>query len=146
MFSGLYQYHVAPDGMHWEHSITPMVSLFTQRFPDAQSESSQEETSDKANLRAILQYNYPIIFQCVKSYLSRINYSKLKEIKESVQFSSVTQLCPTLCNPMDCSTLGFPVHHQLPELTQTHVHRVSDIVQPSHPLLSLSHLTYNLSQ
>ena len=44
----------------------------------------------------------------------------------SVQFSSVTQLCPTLCDPMDCSTPGFPVHHQLLEPTQTHVHRVSD--------------------
>ena len=46
--------------------------------------------------------------------------------------SSVAQLCPTLCNPMDCSTSGFPVHHQLPELTQTHVHRVGDAIQPSH--------------
>ena len=49
----------------------------------------------------------------------------------SVQFSSVTQLCPTLCNPMDCSTPGFPVHHQLPELTQTHVHHITDAIQPS---------------
>ena len=44
----------------------------------------------------------------------------------SVQFSSVAQLCPTLCNPTDCNTPGFPVHHQLPELAQTHVHRISD--------------------
>ena len=55
----------------------------------------------------------------------------------SVQFSSVTLLCPTLCDPMDCSTPGFPVHHQLLELTQTHVHSVSDAIQPSHPLLLL---------
>ena len=48
-----------------------------------------------------------------------------------VQFSSVAQSCLTLCNPMDCSTPGFPVHHQLLELTQTHVHRVSDAIQPS---------------
>ena len=54
------------------------------------------------------------------------------------QFSSVTQSCPTLCDPMNCSTPGLPVHHQLPELTQTHVHRVSDAIQPSHPLLSPS--------
>ena len=53
----------------------------------------------------------------------------------SVQFSSVTQSCPTLCDPMDYSTLGFPVHHQLLELTQTHVHWVGDAIQPSHPLL-----------
>ena len=60
--------------------------------------------------------------------------------------SSVAQLCPTVCNPMDCSTPGFPIHHQLLELTQTHVHRVSDAIQQSHPLLSPSPPTFNLSQ
>ena len=50
----------------------------------------------------------------------------------SVQFSSVAQSCPTLCNPMECSTSGFPVHSQLPELIQTHVHRVCDAIQPFH--------------
>ena len=64
----------------------------------------------------------------------------------SVQFSSVAQLCPTLCNPMDCSTPGLPVHHQLPEFTQTHVHWVGDAIQPSHPLLSPSPPAFNLSQ
>jgi len=54
----------------------------------------------------------------------------------SVQFSSVTQSCPTLCDPMNCSTPGLPVHHQLPEFTQTRVHRVGDAIQPSHPLSS----------
>ena len=53
-------------------------------------------------------------------------------------FSSVTQSCLTLCNPMDCSTPGFPVCHQLPELTQIHVHQVCDAIQPSHPLSSPS--------
>ena len=57
---------------------------------------------------------------------------------DSVQFSSVAQSCPTLCDPMNCSTPGLPVHHQLPEFTQTHVHRVSDATQPSHPLSSPS--------
>ena len=52
----------------------------------------------------------------------------------SFQFSSVAQSCPTLCDPMSCSTPGLPLHHQLPEFTQTHVHRVSDAIQPSHPL------------
>ena len=56
----------------------------------------------------------------------------------SVQFSSVAQSCPTLCNPMKCSLPGLPVHHQFPEFTQTHVHRVSDAIQPSHPLSSPS--------
>ena len=54
----------------------------------------------------------------------------------SVQFTSVTQSCPTLCDPMNCSTPGLPVHHQLPEFTQTHIHRVSDAIQPPHPLSS----------
>ena len=63
-----------------------------------------------------------------------------------IQFSSVAQLCPTLCDPMDCSTPVFPVHHQLPEPTQTHVHHVVDAFQPSHPLSSPSPPTFNLSQ
>ena len=54
------------------------------------------------------------------------------------QFSSVAQSCPTLCNPMNHSRPGLPVHHQLPEFTQTHIHRVSDAIQPSHPLSSPS--------
>ena len=62
------------------------------------------------------------------------------------QFSSVTQSCPTLCDPKECSTPGFPVHHQLPELAQTHVRRVSDIVQTSHPLFSPSPPAFSLSQ
>ena len=64
----------------------------------------------------------------------------------SVQFSSVTQLCPTLWHPTDCSTPGLPVHHQLPEFTQTHVHRVADAIQPSDPLSSTSPPAFNLSQ
>ena len=56
----------------------------------------------------------------------------------SVQFSSVAQSCPTLCDPMNRSTPGLPVHHQLPEFPQIHVHRVSDAIQPSHPLSSPS--------
>ena len=63
-----------------------------------------------------------------------------------IQFSSVSQLCPTLCKPMDYSTPGLPVHHQLPDYTQTHVHPVSDAIQPSHPLVSPSPLAFNPSQ
>ena len=57
---------------------------------------------------------------------------------------SVTQLCPALCDPVDCSMPGFPVHHQLLELTQTHVHRTGDAIQPSRPLLSPSPSAFNL--
>ena len=60
--------------------------------------------------------------------------------------SSVAQLCPTLCDPMDFSTLGLPVRHQLPEPTQTHVCRVGDAIRMSHPLSSPSPPTFNLSQ
>ena len=63
-----------------------------------------------------------------------------------LQFSSVAQSCPTLCDPMNRSTPGLPVHHQLPEFTQTHVHRVSDAIQPSHPLSSPSPPAPNPSQ
>ena len=65
---------------------------------------------------------------------------------ENVQFSSVTQSCLTLCNSMNHRMTGLPVHHQLPEFTQTHVHRVGDAIQPSHPLLSPSLLAPNPSQ
>ena len=60
------------------------------------------------------------------------------------QFGSVAQLCPTLCDPIDCSTPGSPVHHQLPEPAQTHVHQVSDAIQPSHPLSPPSPPAFNL--
>ena len=62
------------------------------------------------------------------------------------QLSSVTQSCPTLCDPMDCSTPGLPVHHQLPEFTQIRVHWVHDAIQPSHRLSSPSPPAFNLSQ
>jgi len=73
------------------------------------------------------------------------NSLKLRNIF-MIQFSSVTQSYPTLCNPMNCSTPGLPIHHQLPESTQTHVHRVDDAIYPSHPLSSLSPPALNLSQ
>ena len=69
-----------------------------------------------------------------------------RPIFSSVQFSSVAQSCPILCDPMNHSTPGLPVHHQLPDFTQTHVHRVSDAIQPSHPLSSPSPPTPNPSQ
>ena len=70
----------------------------------------------------------------------------MSQLFTSVQFSSVAQSCPSLCDPMNSSTPGLPVHHQLLEFTQTHVHQVSDAIQPSHPLSSPSPPTFNLSQ
>ena len=72
--------------------------------------------------------------------------SEDKAVAPSVQFSSVAQSCPTLCDPMDPQHTGFSVHHQLPELAQTHVHRVSDAIKPSHPLSSPFPPAFNLSQ
>ena len=66
-------------------------------------------------------------------------------LQVSVQFSAVTQSCPTLCDPMDYSMPGLPVHHELPEFTQTHVQLVGDTMQPSHPLSSPSPPAFNLS-
>jgi len=68
------------------------------------------------------------------------------KIVSSVWFSSVTQSCHTLCDPMDCSTPGLCIHYQLLEFTQTHVHWVGDVIQPSHPLSSASSPAFNLSQ
>ena len=70
----------------------------------------------------------------------------LTSMQSSVQFSSVAHSCPTLCDPMNHSAPGISVHHQLPESTQTHVHRVSDAIQPSHPLSSPSPPAPNPSQ
>ena len=67
-----------------------------------------------------------------------MNLRNYQFLNVSLQFSSVAQSCPTLCNPINCNTPGLPVHHQLPEFTQTHVHQVSDAIQPSHPLSSPS--------
>ena len=80
-----------------------------------------------------MSYNFFYIFQ----------WRFDKQLMTSVQFCP--QSCPTLCDPMDCSTTGLPVHHQLPELTQTLIHQVSDAIQPSHPLSSLSPPAFNLS-
>ena len=70
-----------------------------------------------------------------QTWLKRLSSSSNSSVFS--QFSSVAKSCPSLCNPMDCSMPGFPVHYQLPELAQTHVHWVNDAIQLSHPLLSL---------
>ena len=94
----------------------------------------------------------PVLNVCLKLVMEGLSFSPLKKkkswnsLRSSVQFSSVAQSCPTLCDPMNCSTPGLPVHQQLPEFTQTHVHRVGDAIQPSHLLSSPSPLAPNPSQ
>ena len=95
-------------------------------------------------------FDYPV---CGKYYDGQFTY--IISIKASCfmnsfllfkKFSLVAQSCPTLCDPMDCSTPAFPVHHQLPELAQTHVHQIGDDIQPSHPLVFPYSPAFNLSQ
>ena len=74
----------------------------------------------------------------VQGTLKRLLQPHSSKASVLLQCSSVAQSCPTLCDPMDCSMPGLPVHHQLPEFTQTHLHWVSDAIQPSHPLSSPS--------
>ena len=89
-------------------------------------------------------YLYRVHVQIIFVSVSHVCMHTHKQ--ETVKFSSVAQPCPTLCNPMICSTPGLPVHHQLPEFTQTHVHWVGDAIQPSHPLSSPSPPAPNPSQ
>ena len=97
-----------------------------------------------------LNYYYFVLLDCFPLFLhfltSLDKFALWSSGKASVQFSSVTQLCPTPWDPVDCSTPGFPIQHQLPELAQTHVHRVGDAIQPSHPLSSPSPPAFNFSQ
>ena len=79
-------------------------------------------------------------------FTTSATYLNTNHCFSTIQFSSVAQSCPTLCNPMNRSMPGLPVHHHLPEFTQTHVHRVGDAIQPSHPLLSPSPPAPNPSQ
>ena len=103
------------------------------------SQRVRQNQSDLARMRVRTHTHilYYIIFSMF--YYNILNIS-------SVQFSSVTQSCPILCDSMNRSTPGLPVHHQLLEFTQTHVHRVGDAIQPSHPLLSPSPPAPNPSQ
>ena len=78
--------------------------------------------------------------------ITNCTYGDLKNIQLDDLCYSVTQLCLTLCNPIDYNTPSFPVHPQLPELVQTHAHRVGDAIQPSQPLSSPSPPAFNLSQ
>ena len=109
-----------------------MASVFSRFYLKAAGNSAHVATCCRRSPRAHTQSDFP--GEAAGCYFSL------------QQFSSVAQSCPTLCDPMDRSTPGLPVHHQLPEFTQTHVHWVSDAIQPSHPLSSPSPPALNLSQ
>ena len=92
----------------------------------------------------IIQLFYTHTYQLVCLLVT--SWKWVREVHFLKAFSSVAQLCLTLCNPMNCSMPGFSVHHYLPEFAQTHVHWVSDTIQPSHPLLPTSPLAPDFSQ
>ena len=87
-------------------------------------------------IKCITNDIYTLLILCIKYITNENLLYSTSNLMLSVQFSSVAQSCPTLCDPTNRSTPGLPVHHHLPEFTQTHVHRVSDAIQPSHPLSS----------
>ena len=120
---GLPHRHVAPTGLT-SATQTP-ASQKTPWYSVTQSIQHTQQMFTTSNMVGI---KYPVLSN------------------PSVQFSSVPQSCPTLCDPMNRSTPGLPVYHQLPEFTETHVHRVSNAIQPSHPLSSSSPPAPNPSQ
>ena len=96
----------------------------------------RDQQQFSARLASVVRFEVRKLAECLSC----------RDFGYSVQFNSVAQSCLTLCNPMSHSTPGLPVHHQLPEFTQTHVHRVSNAIQPSHPLSSPSPPAPNPSQ
>ena len=118
----------------WEYQTTWHASweIYTQ-VKKQQLELDMEQQTDSKSGKEYVKAVY-----CHRAYLTYM--------QSSVQFSSVAQSCPTLCDPMNCRMPGLPVHHQLPESTQTYVRRVGDAIQPSHPLSSPSPPAFNLSQ
>ena len=101
----------------------------------------KNKNKQKIAVRGILK-----VEQAETHFIFKIWHSCNEKDNGTYQFSSVAQSCPTLGDPMNRSTPGLPVHHQLPEFTQTHAHRVGDAIQPSHPLLSPFPPTSNPSQ
>ena len=121
----------------WFHTLT--LTFIMWKIGESNSSSFMEGYKES------IQCAHTILKQGVTLGCSSMNSAYIL-LRFSVHFSSGTQSCPTLCDPMNRSTPGLPVRHQLPEFTQTHVHRVGDAIQPSHPLSSPSAPAPNLSQ
>ena len=124
-----------------------------KKWQEYTEELHKKDLNDPDNHDGMITHLEPDVLKCeVKWALGSITTNKasggdgISVQFSSVHFGSVAQSCPTLCDPMNCSTPGLPVHHQLPEFTQTHVHRVRDAIQPSHPRSSPSPPAPNSSQ
>ena len=125
--------------------LTPMDRSTKQKIN--KETQNLNDTMDQLDLIYIYRIFHPrtINFNFFSS--AHGNFSRIDQILgHKSQLSPGAQSCPTLCDPINCSMPGLPVHHQLPEFTQTHVHRVSDAIQPSHPLSSPSPPAPNPSQ
>ena len=116
--------------MKLEHSFTSYTEINSKWFEDLHVRYNTIKFLEQTIGKTFFDINYNNIFLDQSPRAKEIK----GKINSSVQFSSVAQSCPTLCDPMNRSTPGLPVHHQLPEFTQTHVHGVSDAFQPYHPL------------
>ena len=160
-FKSVYVHGLRAEGVcfpHWEYNVKTKIHWVPWIFSDFVLKNEKSCIF----FLVLLEYNWCAVlcFYCTAkwscyTYICSFRLFPIQAITEywvefpvlySRFFSSVARLCPTLCDPMDCSTPGLPVHHQLLELTQTHVHWVGDAIQPSHPLLSPSPPAFSLSQ
>ena len=154
-------HHQLPELSRWCHptissSLIPFSSrlqsfpaswsfLVSQFFPSGGQSIGASATLLAVNIQGWFPLGLMGLISLQSKGLFKVIYYLLTNTLKLL-FSSVVRSYPTACHPMDCSTPGFPVHHQLPELAQTHVHWVSDAIQPYHPLLSPSSSAFYLSQ
>ena len=143
--------------MKLEHFLTPYTKINSKWIKDLNIRPETIKLLEENRGRTLSDINHskipcdppPRVME-IKTKINKWYIIKLKifsqQRKLSVQFSSFAQSCLTLCDTMNCSTPGLPVHHQLPEFTQTHVQRVDNVIQPSHSLSSPSPPALNLSQ
>ena len=136
-------YSVFLDSLLWDILIVGFLTFFCSLLNLSERTSlinifKKASSDTSAHPLYFFQNNYHLYIICTRVCVCAIS--------PSVQFSSAAQSCPTLCDPMIRSSPGLPVHHHLPELTHTHVHRVGDAIQPSHPLSSPSPPAPNPSQ
>ena len=138
----------------WKHSfLSPFITAIDiwSTFKSVGSTRSQSPRRKAlytvcASFRIFHCSSMILVFYCWVTNYHKQHPEAIKNYYLLVQFSSVTHSCPTLCDPMDCKMSGFPIHHQLLELAQTHLHWIGDVIQPSRPLLSPSPPLFSLSQ